>query len=81
MSPLDLIRAKDGSLSLTKLAASTAHALMAAMFLRITFREGFIEALWIIYGGLAISHAVVDKTAAQVKAFKDKGQETPHESA
>lgn len=72
MSPLDLIRSKDGSMSLTKLAASTAHLSMATMFLLITVRQGFIEALWIIYGGLAISHAVVDKTAAQVKAFKDK---------
>lgn len=71
MSPLDLIRAKDGSMSLTKLAASTAHALMAAMFLRITFREGYIEGLWLIYGTLAISHAAVDKGMALTKAFKD----------
>ena len=76
----DLIRAKDGSLSLTKLAASTAHALMAFGFAVITWRNGFLADLWLIYGGYALGHAVIDKTAAQVKAFKDakleKGGET-----
>lgn len=71
MSPLDLIRSKDGSMSMTKLAASTAHALMAAMFLRITLRDGYVESLWLIYGALAISHAAVDKGMASFKAFKD----------
>ena len=67
----DLIQSKDGSLSLTKLAASTAHALMAFGFAVITWKNGFVSELWLIYGGYSLGHAVLDKTAAQVKSFKD----------
>lgn len=67
----DLVRSRDGSLSLTKLAAATAHPLLAAGFALLTWRHGFISELWLIYGGYALGHAVVDKTAAQVKDFKD----------
>jgi hypothetical protein len=77
VSLLDLIRSRDGSMSLTKLAASTAHLLMALGFAVITWRDGFIAELWLIYGGFAISHAVVDKTAAQVKAFKERKEQSP----
>jgi hypothetical protein len=59
-------------MSLTKLAASTAHLLMAIGFARITWRDGFLVDLWMTYGGFAILHAFADKTAAQVAAFKDK---------
>jgi hypothetical protein len=72
MSPLDLVRAKDGSMSLTKLAAATAHALMAAGFGLVTWQKGFISELWLIYGGYALGHAVIDKAGQQVAAFKDK---------
>jgi hypothetical protein len=77
MKIADLVQSRDGSLSLTKLAASTAHLLMASGFFVITWRQGFIPDLWLIYGGFAIGHATVDKVAAQVKDFKDqqlKGQ-------
>lgn len=67
----DLVQSKDGSLSLTKLAAATAHPLLAAGFVLLTWRQGFISELWLIYGGYALGHAVIDKTAAQVKSFKD----------
>lgn len=59
-------------MSLTKLAASTAHALMAAGFALITWREGFKAELWMIYGGATIFHASYDKTASMVLAFKDR---------
>lgn len=72
MSPLDLIRSRDGSMSLTKLAAATCHLLMAVGFGWITATKGFIAELWLTYGGFAIGHATADKIAAQVKAFKDK---------
>lgn len=72
MSPLDLIRARDGSMSLTKLAASSAHLLMAVGFAMITWQSGFIAELWMIYGAYALGHAVVDKASAQIKAFKDQ---------
>jgi hypothetical protein len=72
MTPLDLIRAKDGSMSLTKLAAATAHGLMAAGFGLVTWQKGFISELWLIYGGYALGHAVLDKAGAQVADFKNK---------
>ena len=59
-------------MSLTKLAASTAHLLMASGFAIVTWRQGFIDSLWFIYGGYSIGHAIADKTAAQVKDFKDR---------
>jgi hypothetical protein len=79
VSPLDLIRAKDGSMSLTKLAASTAHLLMAVGFALITWRQGYIDSLWLTYGGLTIVHAMSDKAVARIAAFKDKqlDAETP----
>jgi hypothetical protein len=70
----DLVTAPDGSLSLTKLAAATAHFLMAASFLRLQVlgEHPFNEALWLVYGGFAIAHAAYDKTAAMVKDFKEQ---------
>lgn len=72
MTPLDLIRAKDGSMSLTKLAAATGHLLMSGAFGLVTWTKGFIAEMWVIYGFYAFGHAVIDKTAAQVKDFKDR---------
>jgi len=72
MSPLDLVRSRDGSMSLTKLSAATAHALAAILFVRLQWSSPFNETLWMLYMGVAIGHAITDKTAAQVKDFKDK---------
>lgn len=87
MSPLDLIRSRDGSMSLTKLAASTFHLLLALTVASVTVvrlhlyaRTGeatlgsvlFDIAMWTLYGGFAVGHAVTDKTSAMVAAFKDK---------
>ncbi len=72
MRPTDLIQSKDGSLSLTKLAASTAHFLMASGFVCLTVRNGFIPELWMIYGGFAIGHAAYDKSAAMVKEYRER---------
>lgn len=70
----DLITAPDDSLSLTKLAAATAHFLMAVSFLRLQVLgdSEFNETMWLVYGGFAIAHASYDKTAAMVKDFKEK---------
>ena len=74
MSPFDLVRGRDGSISLTKLAASTAHCLMAVSFFRLQVLGDapFNEALWLVYGGFAIAHAVADKASMQIQAFKDR---------
>ncbi len=79
MSPLDLIRSRDGSMSLTKLAASTFHLCLASTVAGITWKtQAFNEAMWFFYGGFAIGHATYDKTMATVKDFKDrKAAEAP----
>jgi hypothetical protein len=73
MSPLDLIRSnRDGAMSLTKVAALTAHISAAVMFIRLQWSEPFNETLWLVYLGATVFHAVYDKTAAQVKAYKER---------
>jgi peptidyl-tRNA hydrolase len=72
MSPLDLIRSRDGSMSLTKLAAATAHALAAVMFVHLQWGREYIEGLWLTYLGITVIHAGGDKFAAMVKDFKDR---------
>ena len=57
-------------MSLTKLAATTAHALLAGAFAVITWRHGFVSEMWLIYTTATLGHAMYDKTAAQVSAFK-----------
>jgi hypothetical protein len=68
----DLVVGKDGSLSLTKLAASTFHFLLAAWVSWTTFKDGFSTDIWALYGAFAVGHAGYDKTMAVIKDFKDK---------
>ena len=68
MKLFDIITSKDGSLSLTKLAAATAHLNLAVAFAWITYQSGFVAELWIIYSGAAIFHAAYDKTKAMTNA-------------
>lgn len=62
----DLVTSKDGSLSLTKLAASTFHFLLAVGVVVHTVFNGFRMdmAVWMFYGGIAVGHAAYDKTKA-----------------
>lgn len=84
---LDLVRSRDGSMSLTKLAASTFHLLMAATVAAVTVVrlirysiDGnsafdaplFDLAMWGLYSSVAVGHALADKTGAQVAAFKNR---------
>lgn len=66
----DLCKAKDGSWSLTKIAALVAHTLLSCAFAKITLTVGFVPDMWWIYAMAALGHAFADKTAAQVAAFK-----------
>jgi len=68
----DIITSKDGSLSLTKLAASTAHINLAIAFAWVTYTKGFIAEMWMIYGAFAVGHATADKAMATVNSFKTK---------
>ena len=68
----DIICAKDGSISLTRVAACTAHLLAAAFFIYYNLAQPFNEVLWLTYLGFATGHAVWDKTSAMIKDSKDK---------
>ncbi|MBQ1762691.1 MAG: hypothetical protein IIZ92_07290 [Aquincola sp.] len=64
---VDLVSSRDGSMSVTKVAATLAHLLMAAAFVRhqVLGDAPFNELVWLVYGGFAITHAMYDKTRAQ----------------
>lgn len=76
----DLVTSRaDGSLSLTKLAASTAHFLFAVAFLRFQVLDPsaqFDAVLWATYGGFAVAHATYDKTMAIVKDLRDRDRDS-----
>jgi hypothetical protein len=73
MSPLDLIRGRDGKMVLSKLQAATFHLLLAITVAWITWRKAeFLIEMWLLYAGVAIGHATFDKTAAQIKDFKER---------
>lgn len=72
MNIKDLIASKDGSLSLTKLAASTCHFSLACWVSWTTYTKGFDTNIWTLYLAAALGHASFDKTSALVKDFKDK---------
>jgi len=73
MSPLDLIRSRDGSMSQTKLAAACFHF---ALFVTVCFvtwiKKDFVESMWALYAAAAVGHAAYDKTMATVKDSSDK---------
>ena len=72
MSLFDLVRGNDGKLVLTKLQAATFHALLAVTVGWVTWiKRDFVEAMWILYSAVAVGHAVIDKTGAQIAAFKN----------
>lgn len=67
----DLVKSKDGSLSLTKLFATIAHTLLAFSFTYITVTTGTYNGdMWFTYIGAAILHAGYDKTLAVFKEIK-----------
>lgn len=77
MSPLDLVRSRDGSMSLTKLSASTFHALLATTVAWLTYKwQRFDETMWLLYSAFAVGHATYDKTMATIKDFKDRKLES-----
>lgn len=77
MSPLDLVRSRDGSMSLTKLAAATFHASLATTVAWLTYRsQSFNEAMWLLYAGFSVGHATWDKTMATFKDIKTQKTST-----
>lgn len=73
MSPLDLVRGRDGKMVLTKLQAATFHLILATTVAWVTWMEKrFVTEMWAFYGTVAVGHAIFDKSAAQFKDFKDK---------
>lgn len=88
MKLADLICGEDGKIVLSKLQAATFHALLALTVFVVTcvrvyryVRSGepptggemlFDAAMWGLYAAVAVGHAVIDKTGAQVTAFKNR---------
>jgi len=72
MKIADIITSKDGSLSLTKLAAATAHLNFAAWFAWVTYKSGFVAEMWLLYGTFAVGHATADKAMATINSFKTR---------
>ena len=75
MKIADLVESKDGSLSLTKLAAATAHLNFAVAFIYVTYTKGFVSEMWFLYGGFAIGHAAWDKAKAMANARSASAQD------
>lgn len=71
----ELVESKDGSTSLTKLAACTAHLNAAWLFVYLTIKHGYIPELWLTYLPAVIGHAGYDKTLAVYKSMKVKAAE------
>jgi hypothetical protein len=81
-NPLRMCLGKDGNMSLTRTAACCAHFLFFVTVAGITWiTKTFNEAMWAMYIGVAVVHAAYDKTAAQVKDFKEKKLELPQQPA
>jgi len=72
---MGLITSKDGSYSLTKLAATTFHFQLAIWLAWHTYTKGFDMEAWILYGTFAVGHAGYDKTMAVVNSFKTRKME------
>ena len=73
MNPLDLIRTSDGKMSITRLQAATFHLLLAVTVGWVTWiKRDFVESMWMLYAAVAVGHAVIDKTGAQISAYKEK---------
>ncbi len=70
---LGLVLSKDGSLSLTKLAAASFHFALFVTVCFVTYiKQDFLFEMWMLYAGAAIGHASYDKTLANVRAFKER---------
>lgn len=70
---MDLVTGADGKLVMTKLQAATFHFLLAATVAVVTWhKQEFLTEMWALYAAVAVGHAVIDKTGAQVKDFKDR---------
>lgn len=73
MSPLDLIRGRDGKMVLTKVQATLFHVALFVTVCWVTYvKRDFVQGMWELYAMTAVGHAVLDKTAAQIAAFKDR---------
>lgn len=69
----DLVCSKDGSLSLTKLAASSFHFLLFVTVGYLTWKkQAFDIDMWLLYSAFAVGHASYDKTMAVIAANRNR---------
>ena len=69
---------KTGRVSVTKLAAATAHLNAAVWFAWLTLHHGFIGELWVVYLGATIVHNGWDKAVA---TYRDRPAATSQDGA
>ena len=75
---LSLIASKDGSLSLTKLAAACFHFALFCTAVWLTWlKSEWISEMWTLYAMVAVGHASYDKTLARVSAIKERQMDKP----
>lgn len=64
----DILKSRDGSYSLTKVAAATAHFNAAWMFVYLSMKNGYIDMLWATYLTATILHQGWDKWLASKRS-------------
>lgn len=77
---LGIVTSKDGSLSLTKLAAACFHLALFTTACWLTWKKAeWLSEMWFLYAAVAVGHASYDKTLANVRAFKERKLDAPSE--
>lgn len=72
-NPFRMALGKDGNVSLTRVAACTAHALFAVTVAWLTYKnQDFNLEMWSLYISIAVLHASSDKIIGMVSTFKNK---------
>lgn len=66
-----------GRISMTDLAAATAHLNAAGWFAWLSYQHGFIAEMWIIYLSATIFHSSYNKTVAVVRDMKAAAKHAP----
>lgn len=90
---MDLVVGRDGKLVMTKVQAACFHLALFLTVMSITgvrlykftkaggdvtdFPNLFDVGMWALYSGVAVGHAVLDKTGTQVTSYKMAQLETP----
>lgn len=64
----DILKSRDGSYSLPKVAAALAHFNAMWMFVYLSMKNGYIDMLWATYLGATVFHATFNKWLASKRS-------------